>query len=311
VTVVWCPCFAGSSGFVVTILQMANLEPFRSPTDRARFIERYDAVMTLWPVGFSDEVVVTSFGSTHVVLSGAEDAPPLVLLHGAATTAAAWMPAIAALSRSYRCFCIDTITDGNKSVATKRVNGAPDFVMWLREVFSALGIGNARVGGLSYGGWLAALLAVHAPDLVNRLVLICPAGTFTPLTAGFMVRVLTASLLRSKTLVDRAIQWMSTTPDAASDPVLTLVGANLLTCRTLRAELPQPVKLADEELRRITVPTTVVIGDHEILYRGGAQAALARARTLIPDVRTELVPNAGHVLTLDAPEVVIKALLAS
>jgi pimeloyl-ACP methyl ester carboxylesterase len=291
-------------------LRMTNLEPFRSPVDRARFIERYDAVMKLWPVSYTDEVVVTSFGATHVVISGAEDAPPLVLLHGAATTAAAWIPAIAALSSSYRCYCIDTITDGNKSVATRRVNGAQDFVAWLREVFSALGIGDARVGGLSYGGWLAALLAIHAPDLVNRLVLVCPAGTFTPLTAGFMVRVLIASLLRSKILVDRAIQWMSSTPEAPSDPVLTLVSANLLTCRTLRPELPQPVRLTDVDLRRIAVPTTVVIGDQEILYRGGPRAALARAETLIPDVRTELVPHAGHVLTLDAPEVVVKAMLA-
>jgi pimeloyl-ACP methyl ester carboxylesterase len=53
-----------------------------------------------------------------------------------------------------------------------------------------------------------------------------------------------------------------------------------------------------------------VIGDQEILYRGGPRAALARAETLIPDVRTELVPHAGHVLTLDAPEVVVKAMLA-
>jgi hypothetical protein len=133
---------------------MANLEPFRSPVDRARFIGRYDAVMKLWPVGYADEVVVTSFGATHVVISGAEDAPPLVLPHGAATTAAAWIPAIAALSSSYRCYCIDTITDGNKSVATRRVNGAQDFVAWLREVFSALGIADARsVGSPTVDGW--------------------------------------------------------------------------------------------------------------------------------------------------------------
>jgi hypothetical protein len=53
-----------------------------------------------------------------------------------------------------------------------------------------------------------------------------------------MVRVLIASLLRSKILVDRAMQWMSSTPDAPSDPVLTLVAANLLTCRTLSLDPP-------------------------------------------------------------------------
>jgi pimeloyl-ACP methyl ester carboxylesterase len=84
-----------------------------------------------------------------------------------------WGSIIAPLSGTYRCYCIDTITDANKSVATKRVREVADYVAWLREVFAALGIENAHVAGLSYGGWLAALLGVHAPELVNRLVLLC------------------------------------------------------------------------------------------------------------------------------------------
>jgi pimeloyl-ACP methyl ester carboxylesterase len=82
-------------------------------------------------------------------------------------------------------------------VPAQRVTGASCHVDWLRVIFSALAIENARVAGLSYGGWLAALLAVHAPELVNRLVLFCPAGTFAPLSAGFMVRMSASSLLRS------------------------------------------------------------------------------------------------------------------
>jgi pimeloyl-ACP methyl ester carboxylesterase len=161
---------------------VGNLEPFRSPQARAQFIEKYDTVLNGWPVPREERDVPTSFGITHVVVSGPESAPPLVLLHGAATNAALWSPVIASLSSPYRCCCIDTITDGNKSVATKHVRGVADYLTWLREVFAVLGIENARVAGLSFGGWLAALLGVHAPELVNRLVLLCPAATFTRLT---------------------------------------------------------------------------------------------------------------------------------
>lgn len=214
---------------------MANLEPFRSPQARARFIEQYVTVLNGWPVPFEERDVATSFGTTHIVVTGPASAPPVVLLHGAATTAAMWGSIIAPLSGTYRCYCIDTITDANKSVATKRV----------REVFAALGIENAHVAGLSYGGWLAALLGVHAPELVNRLVLLCPAGTFTRITTEFMVRVLTSSLLRSELPVGRTMQWLSSTPDAPSDPVIALVAANMLTCRTLRLELQPPTRLTE------------------------------------------------------------------
>ncbi len=60
--------------------------------------------------------------------------------------------------------------------------------------------------------------------------------------------------------------------------------------------------LSDDTLRRISAPTTVVIGDREVIYRGGPRAALARAQKLIPDVQTHLMPGANHMLTIDCPE---------
>jgi pimeloyl-ACP methyl ester carboxylesterase len=62
---------------------------------------------------------------------------------------------------------------------------------------------------------------------------------------------------------------------------------------------------------QISAPTTVLIGDHEVIYRGGPEAALARAKTLIPNVRTELIPGANHILTLDAPEAVVAEMTAA
>jgi pimeloyl-ACP methyl ester carboxylesterase len=110
---------------------MGSLEPFRSPQARAQFIEMYDAVMRNWPVVFDQRNVATTFGSTHIVVTGAESAPPLVLLHGAAVNASMWGPIMAPLSAAYRCYCIDTITDANKSIATKRVSGNAAQLAWL------------------------------------------------------------------------------------------------------------------------------------------------------------------------------------
>jgi pimeloyl-ACP methyl ester carboxylesterase len=58
--------------------------------------------------------------------------------------------------------------------------------------------------------------------------------------------------------------------------------------------LPNPRVLRDDELRRISVPTLVMIGDKEKIYDAGA--ALARAEALIPGVKTLLVPDASHDL---------------
>jgi pimeloyl-ACP methyl ester carboxylesterase len=128
---------------------MANLDPFRSPELRAQFVAKYDAVLGGWPVPYEERDLDTDAGSTHVIVSGPASAPPLVLLHGATTTAVMWRPIIEKLSASYRCYCIDTITEPNKSVATRRARGVTNLVAWLRQVFAALDVDEARVTGLS------------------------------------------------------------------------------------------------------------------------------------------------------------------
>jgi pimeloyl-ACP methyl ester carboxylesterase len=288
---------------------MANLDPFRSPEARARFIEQYDAVMRTWPVPFEERDVATGFGTTHVVVCGPESAPPLVLLHGAATTAAMWGSIIAPLSSSFRCYCIDTITDATKSVATKRVREVADYVAWLRETFNALGIENARVAGLSYGGWLAALLAVHAPELVNRLILMSPGGTFARFATQWMVRMVSATIVPSRFVNSRALQWAAGGSDVTSDPSLALAVTSMVSSRPFRREFLPPSKLTADELRRISAPTTVLLGDREVIYAGGPKAALERAQRLIPNVDAHLL-SAGHVLTVDAPDIVVAAITA-
>jgi pimeloyl-ACP methyl ester carboxylesterase len=280
---------------------MATLDPFRTPQARSEFIAKYDAVVAGWPVDCEERDVVTDFGTTHVLVSGPASAPPLVLLHGAAATAVMWRPIIETLSASYRCYCIDTIFEGNKSVASRRLLGKVTLVTWLRQVFAGLDIERARVVGMSYGGWLAANLAVQAPRLVDRLVLLCPAATFAPIVLEFYRRVFSANLRRSPDRARLFLQWLSSTPNVDEDPTGDLMVTALLSSRSIPTALTPPSVLSDDTLRRITAPTTVLIGDREVIYRGGPQAALARAHRSIPDVRTHLMPGANHMLTVDCP----------
>ena len=104
---------------------MANQSPFRGPRARAQFIAAYDSLMRSWPVPFGERDVETEYGQTHLVVSGPPSAPPLVLLHAASATSAMWSPIIAAMSSSYRCYCIDTITEANLVVWPDSGNGWP------------------------------------------------------------------------------------------------------------------------------------------------------------------------------------------
>ncbi len=61
---------------------MPNLpSAFRSPKGEAEYMAAYEATMKLWPVAYEPMNIPGRYGRTHLVASGPEGAPTLVLLH--------------------------------------------------------------------------------------------------------------------------------------------------------------------------------------------------------------------------------------
>lgn len=91
------------------------LSVFRSLKGENQVIEAYDAILNSWPVPVSELYVNTSLGSTHVIVSGPEEAPPLILIHAFYASAVSWFGNIKSLSQSFRVYAVDIIGDPNKS----------------------------------------------------------------------------------------------------------------------------------------------------------------------------------------------------
>ena len=62
----------------------------------------YNKALKLWKTPFHEVNIKTSFGNAHVIVSGAKDAEPLVLLHGMNASSTMWYPNVKALSKNYR-----------------------------------------------------------------------------------------------------------------------------------------------------------------------------------------------------------------
>jgi len=61
---------------------------------------------------------------------------------------------------------------------------------------------------------------------------------------------------------------------------------------------------SDDELRVISVPTLLLIGDQEVISDAGT--ALARAHRLIPHCEGELVPHCRHDMCLSQYRIVTR-----
>ena len=79
--------------------------PFKSLEGKAEYYEAYDATMSGWPVDFNSIQVPTCAGLTHVIASGLEDAPPLVLLPMTFMSATMWIFNVGELKPKFPRVC--------------------------------------------------------------------------------------------------------------------------------------------------------------------------------------------------------------
>jgi pimeloyl-ACP methyl ester carboxylesterase len=150
-----------------------------NPENKAKILSIYAKNLSQWPVPYECCNVPTSYGSTHIIVSGPKDAPPIVLMHGRGGTATMWLPNVLALSRDYRVYALDTIGDFGKSELEDIDNypkNGKSCSDWLVEVFNGLGINQAFVIGESMGGWITMNLSIFAPERVKGIILLAPVG---------------------------------------------------------------------------------------------------------------------------------------
>jgi pimeloyl-ACP methyl ester carboxylesterase len=238
-------------------------------------------------------------------VSGTGYGVPLVLLHATTGSSAGWYPLISALCTDRRVYTPDTIGGAGRSVQTEPIATGADLVRWLDELFDRLELDRVHVAGYSEGGWIAGFHAALTgqPERLVSLTLVEPAGAIERVPARFIagmvlrgVRVLLARDKRAA--VDRLNRWMNGDVELSDAQVEMLEAA----MGSFRQKLPVPKRLDDDQLRRITVPTLLLLGADTKLY--DPERARDRAVALLPRVDAEIIPNAGHGLAFQHPDLV-------
>lgn len=210
----------------------------------------------------------------------AGEGEPVVLVHGLSASTHWWIRNVPELARHYRVYLVDLPGFGAMHFPRSRFVLA-DAASWLRSWMEAVGVKHAHLIGHSMGGYICMCIAVHAPEMVSRLVLVAPAvrpqvrtvaGYFVPLLTGF--RYVTPSFL--------PILFF----DALRAGPLTL----LQTTRDLIALNVQA------EIQAISVPTLLIWGENDTLVPSALAYLLHKE---IAHSHLIMLKRAGHVCMYD------------
>ncbi|MDR0944782.1 MAG: alpha/beta hydrolase [Bifidobacteriaceae bacterium] len=183
------------------------------------------------------------------------------------------------------------------------------------EAVRARGYDHAVVAGISMGGYVAMATVRQAPaGFLQGLALLDTKHTVDAPEAAASRHAMAREVLATGA-VDAALPMGERllAPGAAeSEPELVRLvrgwireqlPAGIAWCQEMMATRPD----STETLRSVTVPAAVIVGEADRQATVDAVREMAR---LIPGAELTVVPGAGHLTPLEAPEAVAAALRA-
>jgi pimeloyl-ACP methyl ester carboxylesterase len=261
---------------------------YKSLAGERAIMYQYEALLARWPVPFTTLDIATRYGATFVAASGNESAPPLVLIHGAGSNSAMWAGEVGEYSCHYRVYAVDLLGEPGKSAPVRPDWNSFAYAEWLADVLDALKVERAILIGLSQGGWTALKFATFRPERVDKLVLLTPGG-ITRDRISFVFRAIPLSFLGRWGIerINRMVFGPQPVPTEVNEAVI-----QIMTHFKFRNGL-LPI-FSDEELRRLTMPTMLLVGQDDALR--DARKVAQRMRKFMPLLTTKIIPHAGHAL---------------
>jgi len=230
--------------------------------------------------------------------------PVVLLLHGLGVTGESWslqFPALIEaglrpLAPDLRGFGHSSYPGGGGRIAT--------FAGDMAALLEQLDVAPAHVVGISLGGTVALQLALDHPELVRKLVLVNTFARLRPKGVRgylyFALRMLMVHTLGIPAQARAVAKHMFPKPEQESsraDLIRQVSQANPKAYRATMRALARFDVL--DRLGALVLPTLIITGSEDSTVDPENQKMLVER---IPNARQEIIPGAGHAVSVDAPE---------
>jgi pimeloyl-ACP methyl ester carboxylesterase len=257
------------------------------------------------------ETIIISDPSLALSVAGPTSDTLCLFLHGIGGQRSNWHAQLVAIAPYCHAAALDLRGYGDSALGAKQ-STVEDYCADILRVMDHFGAKTLILCGLSYGAWIATSFAMRYPEKLRALVLSggCTGmSEATPEARAAFLKGREAPLNAGQTPADfaPAVVEVIAGPQASAEARKALhqsmaaipskTYADALRCFTNPAER--------FDFARLTLPVLMMTGEHDRLappaeIRSVAQRIFTQAAT--PDVRFEVIKDAGHVCNLEQPE---------
>jgi pimeloyl-ACP methyl ester carboxylesterase len=268
-----------------------------------------DAVRASSPGSF----IKLSDGYTHYELSGPGDGQVVVLINGFMVPYYNWDKTVPALTEAgLRVLRYDLYGRG-LSDRPNRVYDTNLFDRQLSELLDGLELRTpVDLAGVSMGGPLAAAFADRHPDRVRRLVFLDPAGFLveqnrllklvqTPFLGELLMNLFSEQFTAGQLPGDFYHPERFSEYVERFRPAMRYRGSRAALLSTLRTELVGDFTPVYRRVAGLGKPILVIWGEEDTVDPG---SATQRARQILTAADFHIIPEAGHEVHYERPELV-------
>lgn len=299
---------------------------YKTAEGRKAILDWYDDVVSKIDVDVESQYIETRFGRTHMLVAGPADGTPLFLVPGIAGCAPLWRRQLPEFAKHFRVYALDIVGQPGKSDPVTPSFLGDDFSDWMVDVLDGLGLDKAHFAGTSVGGWMVLKLGIHAPERIDRIVMLSPTGVSRaklPIKiwiTKFVNKRKDANALQddltAKSVTNRSPGRSFGTFDRQLAKLMALCTRHYRVDRSMGIYNEKTKKvdffkgmrvlrkffLSEPKavLRKFNVPALLVFGEHEMLY--DAQKVARRAKKIIAGLETDVIEGAGHAAIYDKPK---------
>lgn len=246
-------------------------------------------------------------GRAKVQVYEGGDGTPLLYLHGAGGLFPN-DPFVAALARHYRVYA-PLLPGYGDSEGADRLRDMLDVTLHCYDVVDALKLSRPLVMGHSMGGMIAAEMAAVAPNEIERMALICPAGLWLDSHPIPDIFAMVPSEFPNYLFHDTEFGVKLMTAGQDMNNLDFLVQFLVMNAKRFgmagKLLFPIPDRGLSDRIHRIKARTLLIWGEHDKLippvYAQAFQQKIAGARL-------EMIKDAGHMVNYEKPDAVIAAL---
>ena len=254
--------------------------------------------------GLRERRVDVDDASLAVLEGGPVDAPVVVLLHGYSADRVVWMRFARHLAKDHRVVIPELAGHGTSGFTSGAGHSAPAQAARVATAMDRLGIDRAHVAGNSMGGFVAATLALAAPDRVASLLLSDAVGVASPDPSDAELAFREG---RNPFLLDDVADFPEFYAMTMARPpfvpafLRTAIAADYVARRDQLEEIFHDFHgrdMLDARLGEITAPTLVMWGEQDRLVHPSTARVWADG---IPGARTVTYPGIGHMPMVEVP----------